>query len=97
MAEYHAQLLDVVPSQHRHLIKGFRFLLQDFAPGKDFPMIQEDFIDSLRWLGEQGFSFDCTVDAQTFGTEVLADVVRAVDQVKSQGHPDQSVRIVLGE
>jgi L-rhamnono-1,4-lactonase len=45
-------------------IKGVRYLVQDKPSGV---MLQPRFISSLRWLGEQGLSFDLGIDARSGG------------------------------
>jgi L-rhamnono-1,4-lactonase len=48
----------------RKKIKGVRYLVQDKPLGV---MLQPAFIESLKWLGARGFSFDLGVDARNGG------------------------------
>ncbi|GAA5931913.1 hypothetical protein JCM3775_000076 [Rhodotorula graminis] len=63
-------------------VKSFRYLLQDSPPG----FFQSDsFVDGLKWLGENGYAFDMTLDVtheETGRTRVLEDAIDAIERVR---------------
>lgn len=78
---YIQRALTLLLTDQRHLIKGFRYLLQD----KPFTtMLQPDFIDSLIWLGEHDFSFDLGVDARSVGMHMLEETCELFDILKKR-------------
>lgn len=56
-------------------IRGFRYLLQGKGPGVG---TQDGFVDSLRWLGKEGYSFDVGVDCHRDGVNVLGEVMEMI-------------------
>ncbi|GAA5840204.1 hypothetical protein JCM9279_002309 [Rhodotorula babjevae] len=76
-------------------VKSFRYLLQDSPPG----FFQRDsFIDGLKWLGENGYAFDMTLDVtheETGRTRVLEDAIDAIERVRDgQDEGKQTVFIL---
>ncbi|KAJ5561178.1 Amidohydrolase 2 [Penicillium sp. DV-2018c] len=61
---------------------GVRYLLQDKRPGT---MTAAGFVDGLRWLGEEGLTFDLGVDARSGGLWQLREVVQMLDGVYGDG------------
>lgn len=61
-----------------NLIKGFRYLVQDKPPGV---MLQPQFVESLQWLGKNGFAFDLGVDARSGGPRQLWEAVEMMNRV----------------
>ncbi|GAA6051717.1 hypothetical protein JCM3770_002698 [Rhodotorula araucariae] len=63
-------------------VKAFRYLLQDSPPG----FFQRDlFLDGLRWLGENSYAFDLTLDVtheETGRTKILEDAIDAIERVR---------------
>jgi L-rhamnono-1,4-lactonase len=96
MQSYHSQLLSLIPSSAHNLIKGFRYLLQDFPSGPNFPMAQDKFIDSLKWMGENDLSFDCTIDTTVHGNKVLENVVDCITKVHQGQQADKLTKFILG-
>jgi len=64
------------------LIKGVRYLVQDKPIGT---MLQPDFVDGLRWLGENGFAFDLGVDARSGGVEQLRETSEMMKRIYANG------------
>ena len=60
-------------------IAGFRFLLQNKPKGT---MLQAEFVDGLRWLGEQHYSFDLGVDYRSGGLWQLDEAVEMIQKVQ---------------
>ncbi|KAJ4535730.1 L-rhamnono-gamma-lactonase [Exophiala dermatitidis] len=67
-----------------HLIKGFRYLVQDKPAGV---MLQPQFIESLKWLGEQGLTFDLGVDARSGGLHQLQEACKMLDRIYDDSNP----------
>ncbi|GJN90504.1 hypothetical protein Rhopal_003515-T1 [Rhodotorula paludigena] len=76
-------------------IKSFRYLLQDSPPG----FFQTDaFIDGLKWLGENGYAFDITVDVtdeQTGRVKVLDDAIDAIERVREGQQADSKTTFIF--
>ncbi|BGP08256.1 hypothetical protein JCM10049v2_004103 [Rhodotorula toruloides] len=75
-------------------IQAVRYLLQDSPPGF---FLRDDFIDGLRWLGEQGLAFDLTLDVtheETGKTKVLEDAVDAIERVRA-GQPEDKQTVFV--
>ncbi|RMZ76018.1 hypothetical protein DV738_g5142, partial [Chaetothyriales sp. CBS 135597] len=82
LSHYVERAVHAFSSEKRHLIKGFRYLLQDKPRGV---ALEPSFIQSLRWLGEHGYSFDLGVDARSAGLHQLDEACRMMDLVYSTG------------
>lgn len=61
-----------------HLVKGFRYLVQDKPAGT---MLRAEFIESLRFLGRQGFAFDLGVDFRSGGAWQLDEAATMLERV----------------
>lgn len=78
-------------------VKGVRYLLQNSPPGF---FLRDEFIDGLRWLGEQGLAFDLTLDVtheETGKTKVLEDAVDAIERVRAGQPEGQRTVFIIGE
>ena len=77
-------------------VKSFRYLLQDSPPG----FFQRDsFIDGLKWLGENGYAFDMTLDVtheETGRTRVLEDAIDAIERVREGQEEGKQTVFILG-
>ncbi|OAP65002.1 hypothetical protein AYL99_00974 [Fonsecaea erecta] len=65
------------------LIKGFRYLVQDKPAGV---MLQEKFIEGLRWLGEHGLTFDLGPDARSGGLHQLQEACAMMERLYAGGN-----------
>ncbi|CEO58723.1 hypothetical protein PMG11_03428 [Penicillium brasilianum] len=59
-------------------VRGVRYLVQDKPAGV---MLQPQFVEGLRWLGQQGFAFDLGVDARQGGLHQLREAVEMIDRL----------------
>lgn len=59
-------------------IKGVRYLLQDKPPGT---MLQQEFIEGVKWLGQNNLTFDLGVDARSGGIHQLKEACQLLMQV----------------
>lgn len=75
-------------------VKGFRYLLQDKPHGT---MLTDEFIGSLRLLGEKGFVFEVGVDQHKRGKKQLDEVVEMIDRAHEGVEANKKVTFVLGE
>ncbi|OZJ05400.1 hypothetical protein BZG36_01980 [Bifiguratus adelaidae] len=95
MEEYVSRLMALHPGSHGkpHRVVGFRYLLQSEPSGT---MLTDDFIASLRWMGQRGFVFECTVDCAGAGTWMLKEAMEMIRRVHA-GVTDPAVmtRFVL--
>ena len=76
------------------LIKGFRYLVQDKREGT---MTQPGFIDSLRWLGEHGYTFDLGVDQRSGGDWQLSEAVDMIREAHDGVEEEKKVTIVISK
>ncbi|TVY17695.1 L-rhamnono-gamma-lactonase [Lachnellula arida] len=58
-------------------IRGFRYLVQDKPKGV---MLQDDFIEGLKWLGKNGYVFDLGVDQHSGGKWQLEEAVAMIEK-----------------
>ncbi|KAL9039946.1 MAG: hypothetical protein Q9214_004673, partial [Letrouitia sp. 1 TL-2023] len=75
-----------------HLVKGFRYLVQDKPSGT---MLTNGFVDSLRWMGESGFAFDLGVDVRSGGLWQLSEAYEMIHRAHDGVSEDKQVRIVI--
>lgn len=75
------------------LLKGFRFLLQFHPPGF---MLDESFIDSLKWMGEEGYVFELTVDCRGKGLWQLEEAVELLKRAHGGVQEDKKVGLIVG-
>ena len=72
-------------------VKGVRYLVQDKPAGV---MLEPDFIQGLKWLGENDFSFDLGVDARSGGLHQLREACEMLRRVhEAEGGPNLTVII----
>ncbi|KAL7823184.1 hypothetical protein V8C26DRAFT_385643 [Trichoderma gracile] len=66
-------------------IKGFRYLLQDKPHGT---MLEDKFIEGLKYLGKRGFSFEVGIDQHRRGRRQLEETVEMIGRAH-EGVPDE--------
>ncbi|KAL3422469.1 amidohydrolase [Phlyctema vagabunda] len=66
-------------------IRGFRYLVQDKPKGV---MLQDEFIEGLKWLGKKGYVFDLGVDQHSGGKWQLEEAVEMVTRAH-EGVPEE--------
>ncbi|RJE27333.1 amidohydrolase [Aspergillus sclerotialis] len=59
-------------------VRGVRYLAQDKPSGT---LLQQEFINGLKWLGKQGLTFDLGVDARQGGLWQLREAVEMMERV----------------
>lgn len=72
---------------------GVRYLVQDKPAGV---MLEDRFVDALRWLGEEGIAFDLGVDARQGGLGQLREAVEMMGKVYD-GVGGDGVTIVISK
>lgn len=77
-----------------HLVKGFRYLVQDKPSGT---MLTNGFVDSLRWMGENGFAFDLGIDVRSGGLWQLNEAYEMIRRAHAGVSEDKQVRIVISK
>lgn len=70
-------------------VRGVRYLVQDKPAGV---MLQTEFMEGLRWLGQQDLTFDLGVDARQGGLHQLREAVAMMDRLG-----DASPVIIISE
>lgn len=97
MQRYKAQLREISDEKNEgvkiRLLKGFRYLLQFNPPGF---MLDESFIDSLKWMGEEGYVFELTVDCRGKGLWQLEEAVELLKRAHGGVQEDKKVRLIVG-
>ncbi|KAG5915240.1 hypothetical protein E4U42_000076 [Claviceps africana] len=73
-------------------VKGFRYLLQDQPHGT---MLTDDFIGSLKLLGERGFVFEVGVNQHKRGKKQLDEVVEMIDRAHEGVDDEKKVTFIL--
>lgn len=58
-------------------------------------MLQPRFIEGLRWLGEQGYSFDLGVDQRSGGLWQLDEAIEMVHRAHNGLPEDKKVTVVI--
>lgn len=76
------------------LVKGFRYLVQDKPPGT---MLSSGFIESLRWMGRSGFTFDLGVDARSGGLWQLQEAVEMIKKAHEGLAENHRVSIMISK
>lgn len=74
------------------LVKGFRYLVQDKPAGT---MLSDGFIDSLRWMGRNGYAFDLGVDARSGGLWQLTEAVEMIERAHKAVAEEDKVAVVI--
>ena len=91
LASYMAQAKERTKTESVwHKVRGVRYLVQDKPSGV---MLQPLFVEGLRWLGQQGFTFDLGVDARQGGLHQLREAVEMMKQLGDQ----RPVTIIISE
>ncbi|KAG5980080.1 hypothetical protein E4U55_004406 [Claviceps digitariae] len=73
-------------------VKGFRYLLQDKPHGT---MLTDEFIGSLKLLGERGFAFEVGVDQHGRGKKQLDEVVEMIDRAHEGVDEEKKVTFII--
>ena len=76
----------------RNKVKGFRYLLQDQPMGT---MLQPGFAAGVRWLGEQGLTFDLGIDARQGGEWQLREAAEMLARVYAGVEAGKGTRVVI--
>ena len=75
-------------------IKGFRYLVQDKPKGT---MLQDGFIEGLKWLGKKGFVFDLGVDQHRGGKWQLEETVEMIGKAHDGVEEEEKVTFIISE
>lgn len=75
------------------LLKGFRYLLQFHARGT---MLRDPFVDSLRWMGEERFVFELTVDCRGVGLWQLEEAVELLRRAHEGVPEERKLSLIVG-
>jgi L-rhamnono-1,4-lactonase len=75
-------------------IRGFRYLLQDKPKGT---MLQDGFIEGLKWLGKKGFVCDLGVDQQSGGKWQLEEAVEMIEKAHEGVDEQEKVTFIISE
>jgi L-rhamnono-1,4-lactonase len=73
-------------------IKGFRYLVQDKPRGT---MLQDGFIEGLKWLGRKGYVFDLGVDQHSGGKWQLEEAAEMVQKAHEGVEEADKVTFVI--
>ncbi|RDW62736.1 amidohydrolase 2 [Coleophoma crateriformis] len=73
-------------------IKGFRYLVQDKPKGV---MLQDGFIDGLKWLGRHGYVFDLGVDQHSGGKWQLEEAVEMISRAHEGVPEEEKVAFII--
>lgn len=95
MQRYKSKLREVTGEREGklRLLKGFRYLLQFHPSGV---MLEEAFIDSLKWMGEEEYVFELTVDCRSVGLWQLEESVELLRRVHSGVRDDKKLKLIIG-
>lgn len=97
MQRYKAQLGGIAGERDERakirLLKGFRYLLQSHPSGV---MLDEAFIDSLKWMGEEGYVFELTVDCRGVGLWQLEESVELLKRAHDGAPENKKLRLIIG-
>lgn len=75
-------------------ICGFRFLVQDKPDGT---MLEDKFIDGLRYLGKHGLIFDLGIDMHRRGNVQLDEAITMIERAHQGVNENEQVRIVISK
>ena len=73
-------------------IRGVRYLIQDKPSGT---LLQKGFIDGLKWLGRERFTFDLGIDARQGGLWQLREAVEMMGKVYEGVENEDKVTFVI--
>ena len=77
LTQYIAKAKEAAGEEAWRKVKGFRYLLQDKPAGT---MQSDEFLDGVKYLGENGYVFEVGVDSHRRGKKQLAEVVELIDR-----------------
>jgi L-rhamnono-1,4-lactonase len=75
-------------------IRGFRYLVQDKPKGT---MLQDRFIEGLKWLGKKGYVFDLGVDQHSGGKWQLEEAVEMIEKAHEGVNEEEKVTFIISE
>lgn len=75
-------------------IKGFRYLVQDKPKGV---MLQNGFIEGLKWLGKKGYVFDLGVDQHNGGRWQLEEAVAMIEKAHEGVAEEEKVSFIISK
>ncbi|UKZ83287.1 hypothetical protein TrVFT333_011095 [Trichoderma virens FT-333] len=73
-------------------IKGFRYLLQDKPHGT---MLEDKFIEGLKYLGKRGFVFEVGIDQHRRGRKQLEETVEMIGRAHEGVPDDEKVTFII--
>ncbi|KAF3062711.1 L-rhamnono-gamma-lactonase [Trichoderma lentiforme] len=73
-------------------IKGFRYLLQDKPHGT---MLEDKFIEGLKYLGKRGFVFEVAIDQHRRGRKQLEETVEMIGRAHEGVPDDEKVTFII--
>lgn len=75
-------------------IRGFRYLVQDKPKGV---MLQDKFIEGLKWMGKKGYVFDLGVDQHSGGKWQLEEAVAMIEKAHDGVPEAEKVTFIISE
>jgi len=75
-------------------VRGFRYLVQDKPKGV---MLQDGFIEGLKWMGKKGYVFDLGVDQHSGGKWQLEEAVAMIEKVHDGVPEAEQVTFIISE
>lgn len=75
-------------------IRGFRYLVQDKSRGT---MLQDGFIEGLKWMGKKGYVFDLGVDQHSGGKWQLEEAVAMIEKAHDGVPEAEKVTLIISE
>jgi len=75
-------------------IRGYRYLVQDKPKGT---MLQDGFIEGLKWLGKKGLVFDLGVDQHSGGKWQLEEAAEMIEKAHEGVKEEEKVTIIISE
>ncbi|RPB08972.1 hypothetical protein P167DRAFT_538944 [Morchella conica CCBAS932] len=92
MYNYIRRLREIAGTERIDLLKGFRYLVQFCPRGV---MLDDAFVDSLRWMGQQSYVFELTVDCRSVGLWQLEEAAEMVKKAHKDVPEEKKVRIII--
>jgi L-rhamnono-1,4-lactonase len=75
-------------------IRGFRYLVQDKPKGV---MLQDGFIEGLKWMGKKGYVFDLGVDQHSGGKWQLEEAVAMIEKAHDGVPEAEKVTFIISK
>jgi L-rhamnono-1,4-lactonase len=94
MYNYIRRLREIAGTERIDLLKGFRYLVQFCPQGV---MLDDAFVDSLRWMGQQSYVFELTVDCRSVGLWQLEEAAEMIKKAHKDVPEEKRVRIIIGK